>query len=81
MTNLELCNTIVYMLIRTQILLDQETKRDLEYISQMTSESISSLVRRFVAEKVAEIWGTDKDAMENKLFQNTLQVFNRIGGA
>ncbi len=40
------------MLTRAQILLDVETKRDLEYISQMTNESMSSLVRRFVVEKV-----------------------------
>lgn len=40
------------MLTRTQILLDADTKRDLAYISQLTNESMSSLVRRFITEKV-----------------------------
>ena len=40
------------MLIRTQIMLDHQTKRDLEYLSQVKNQSMSSLVRQFVAEKV-----------------------------
>lgn len=40
------------MLQRTQILLDTETKRDLEYLSEVTNRSMSDLVRQFVAEKV-----------------------------
>lgn len=40
------------MLQRTQILLDTETKRDLEYLSEVTNRSMSELVREFVAEKV-----------------------------
>lgn len=40
------------MYTRTQILLDPQTKADLAFISEMTNESMSSLVRRFVAEKV-----------------------------
>lgn len=39
-------------LVRSQILLDAETKQDLVYLSEITNESISSLVRRFVAGKV-----------------------------
>ncbi len=40
------------MLQRMQILLDTQTKRDLEYLSEMTNRSMSELVREFVAEKV-----------------------------
>lgn len=40
------------MYTRTQILLDPQTKADLAYISEMKNVSMSSLVRRFVAEKV-----------------------------
>jgi len=40
------------MLLRTQILLDSETKRDLVYLSEVTNRSMSALVREFVAEKV-----------------------------
>ena len=40
------------MLHRTQILLDTQTKRDLQYVSEATNQSMSKLVRKFVAEKV-----------------------------
>ena len=40
------------MLQRTQILFDVETKRDLEYLSEVTNRSMSDVVRQFVAEKV-----------------------------
>lgn len=40
------------MLVRTQIMLDDQTKRDLEYLSEMKNQSMSALVRKFVAEKV-----------------------------
>jgi len=40
------------MLQRTQLMLDEETKNDLLYLSQMTNRSMSELVRSFVAEKV-----------------------------
>jgi len=40
------------MLVRTQIMLDDKTKRDLEYLSEVKNQSMSSLVRKFVAEKV-----------------------------
>lgn len=48
----KLCNSSVYMLQRTQILLDEETKRDLEYLSEVKNQSISKLVRTFLAKKV-----------------------------
>ncbi|KKQ42116.1 MAG: hypothetical protein US60_C0023G0006 [Microgenomates group bacterium GW2011_GWC1_37_8] len=40
------------MLLRTQILLDEETKRDLEYLSEVKNQSISKLVRTYLSEKV-----------------------------
>ena len=40
------------MLKRTQILLDEETKRDLEYLSEVKNQSISKLVRTYLADKV-----------------------------
>ncbi|MBI4067709.1 hypothetical protein HY407_04980 [Candidatus Gottesmanbacteria bacterium] len=40
------------MLVRTQIMLDDQIKRDLEYLSEVKNQSMSSLVRKFVAEKV-----------------------------
>ncbi|MDO8505084.1 MAG: TatD family hydrolase [bacterium] len=33
---------------------------------------------RYVAEKIAEIKGMDKEAVETQLFENTLRVFNKI---
>ena len=58
------------MLVRTQLLLDPQTKRDLEYLSQMTDESMSSLVRRFVAEKVKT---EKKKVKKNKPVKNPTQ--------
>ena len=52
MTNQKLCNSIVYMLQRTQLMLDEQTKNDLLYLSMATNRSMSSLVREFVVEKV-----------------------------
>lgn len=40
------------MLQRTQLMLDEETKNDLLYLSQETHKSMSELVRSFVEEKV-----------------------------
>ena len=40
------------MLQRTQIMLDEETKRDLEILSLETGKSMSSLVREALAEKM-----------------------------
>lgn len=52
MTNQRLCNSIVYMLQRTQLMLDEQTKNDLLYLSMATNRSMSSLVREFVVEKI-----------------------------
>ena len=43
---------MVYMLQRTQLMLDEQTKNDLLYLSMATNRSMSSLVREFVVEKV-----------------------------
>ncbi len=40
------------MLQRTQLMLDEQTKNDLLYLSMATNRSMSSLVREFVVEKV-----------------------------
>jgi hypothetical protein len=40
------------MLQRTQLMLDEQTKNDLLYLSMATNRSMSSLVREFVIEKV-----------------------------
>lgn len=40
------------MLQRTQLMLDSETKADLLWLSEETNQSMSQLVRKFVAEKV-----------------------------
>lgn len=42
------------MLQRTQILLDQQTKLDLESLAGMKNQSISSLVRQMLKEKLKE---------------------------
>ena len=42
------------MLIRTQILLDSQTKAELLSLSQTTNQSISQLVRRFVSQQIKE---------------------------
>lgn len=51
---LKLCMYVVYMLKRTQILLDAETKRDLELVSTKKGKSVSELVRDYVKEKVKD---------------------------
>lgn len=42
------------MLTRMQILFDEETKRDLISLSEIKNQSISKLVRDFVAPKIKE---------------------------
>ena len=42
------------MLQRTQLMLDIQTKQDLQYLASITNRSMSELVREFVAEKVKQ---------------------------
>lgn len=55
MTNLKLCNSIVYtMLQRTQLLLDREIRQELSLLSQTTDKSVSQLVREFLRDRIQE---------------------------
>lgn len=47
-----MCSTLVYMLIRTQLLLDDQLKRDLLMLAEAKNQSMSQLVRTYVVEKV-----------------------------
>ncbi len=48
------CNTMVYMVQRTQLMLDRELKEDLLYLSQATNQSMSALVRTMLRQSVKE---------------------------
>lgn len=50
----QLCITIVYMLQRTQLMLDDQLKRDLLMLAEMKNQSMSQLVRTYVSAKVQE---------------------------
>ena len=47
-----LCSTIVYMLIRTQLMLDDQLKRDLLMLAEIKNQSMSQLVRTYVVDRV-----------------------------
>jgi len=58
------------MLQRTQLMLDIQTKQDLQYLASITNRSMSELVREFVAEKVKQ--------EKKKLKKNHKQQMNAV---
>ncbi|OGM30801.1 hypothetical protein A2630_00410 [Candidatus Woesebacteria bacterium RIFCSPHIGHO2_01_FULL_44_10] len=59
------------MLQRTQIMLDQNTKTDLELLSQATGKSISLLIREYLSTPIKK---ERRKVLKNKAKVNTAKV-------
>src|SRR3989344_946004 len=68
---MEVVYHIVYMLQRTQIMLDQNTKTDLELLSQATGKSISLLIREYLSTPIKK---ERRKVLKNKAKVNTAKV-------
>lgn len=62
------------MLQRTQLMLDSELKRDLEMLAEYKNQSMSQLVREFVAEKVEEEKKTVKKVKKISAIQSMMNM-------
>jgi len=47
-----MCNTIVYMLERTQVMLDKDTKKEMQEIAESRGLSLSLFLRKLISESM-----------------------------